>query len=147
MTTPAIITFNIPAFRIAFPAFADETKYPDVTLQLYWDSSTCFISNRNYGWLNGDCRTYALNLMTAHMTQISTLASTGQANGVVTGAGVGAVNVSVMPPPVKSQFQYWLYMTPYGAQLAALLNVKGVGGISVGGLPEKSAFRKVGGIF
>lgn len=147
MTTPIVITFDIPAFRIAYPAFSDPEKFPDETLQLYWNNATCYVSNRNYGWLNGCCRTLALNLMTAHMTQMSTSANTGQATGVVTNAAVGAVNVGIMPPPAKSAFQYWLYCTPYGAQLAALLNVKGVGGISVGGLPEKSAFRKVGGIF
>lgn len=85
--------------------------------------------------------------MTAHLTQLSTMAAAGQATGVGQSATVGAVSVSMVPPPIKSGFQYWLASTPYGMQLWALLNVKGAGGLYVGGLPEKTAFRKVGGIF
>lgn len=143
----AVITFDIPAFRLAFPAFADTGKYPDPTLQGYWDAACCYISPADYGWLNGDCRRRALNLMTAHLTQLSTMAASGQPTGVGQSATVGAVSVSMVPPPIKSGFQYWLASTPYGMQLWALLNVKGAGGLYVGGLPEKSAFRRVGGVF
>ena len=137
-----IITFDVAAFRYEFPAFANPVTYTDTLLQSYWDAATCFISANNYGWLNGDCRHRALDLMTAHMTQLGTMVANGQSVGVVTQAKVGEVMVQVMPPPAKSAFKYWLYMTPYGAQLAALLAVKAVGGLYVGGLPEKSAFRK-----
>jgi hypothetical protein len=143
----ALITFDIPAFRVSFPAFADPTKYPDPTLQGYWDAATCYISDKNYGWLNGDCRARALNLMTAHLAALSTLINNGQPTGVGQSATIGAVSVSMVPPPVKSGWQYWLASTPYGMQLWALLHVKAVGGLSIGGLPEKSAFRKVAGIF
>jgi hypothetical protein len=143
----AIITFDIAAFRLAFPAFADTTKYPDATLQGFWDASCCYVSPVDYGWLHGDCRARALNLMTAHIAQLSTMAASGQPIGVGQSATVGAVSVSMVPPPIKSGFQYWLAITPYGMQLWALLNVKGAGGLYIGGLPEKSAFRKVGGVF
>lgn len=145
MTAPLV--FNIPQFRIDYPAFASEEKYPDTMLQAYWDAATCFISNKNYGWLNGCCREQALDLMTAHITQLGTNTAAGKSSGVTVSATVGSVSVSVMPPPAKNAFKYWLYMTPYGAQLAALLAVKAVGGLSVGGLPEKTGFRKIGGVF
>lgn len=147
MTVGAIITFDVAAFRVAFPAFADESKYPDPMLQGYWDASTCIISDVNYGYLFGESRDRALNLLTAHMTQLGVMVANGQSVGVVTSATVGSVTVAVMPPPAKTQFQYWLYMTPYGAQLAALLSVKGVGGLTIGGLPERLGFRKIGGVF
>ncbi|MNJ79317.1 hypothetical protein D3C77_772930 [compost metagenome] len=44
-------------------------------------------------------------------------------------------------------WSYWLGMTPYGMQLMALLKVCTGGGLYVGGLPERAAFRSVGGIF
>jgi len=147
MTTGAIITFDVVTFRAAFPAFADASKFPDVMLQGYWDASTCIISDVNYGYLHGCCRERSLNLLTAHMTQLGVMVAAGQSVGVVTSATVGSITVAVMPPPAKTGLQYWLYMTPYGAQLAALLSVKGVGGITVGGLPEKLGFRKIGGVF
>ncbi len=143
----AVITFDVAAFRAAFPAFADPQKYPDATLEGYWDAACCYISPTDYGYLHGDCRARALNLMTAHLTQLSTMAASGQPTGVGQSATVGQVSVSMVPPPIKNGFQYWLASTPYGMQLWALLRVKSVGGLSIGGLPEKSAFRKVGGIF
>jgi hypothetical protein len=73
--------------------------------------------------------------------------ASGTNPAVITSATVGEVTIGIEPPPIKNQFTYWLSSTPYGMQLLALLNVKGVGGISVGGLPEKSAFRRVGGVF
>lgn len=143
----AVITFDVAAFRAAFPAFASPTAYPDGVLQGWWDAGTCYISDRNYGYLAGDCRARALNLMTAHLAALFTMINSGKPTGVGQSASVGDVSVSLVPPPVKSGWQYWLASTPYGMQLWALLHVKAVGGLSIGGLPEKTAFRKVGGIF
>lgn len=143
----ATIVFDVAAFRVAFPAFANDTTYPDATLQAYWDAACCYISPEDYGWLHGACRVRALNLMTAHLAALSTMIANGQAVGVGQSATVGAVSVSMVPPPIKSGFQYWLAITPYGIQLWALLSAKAAGGLYVGGLPEKSAFRKVGGVF
>ena len=143
----ATIVFDVAAFRVAFPAFANDTTYPDATLQAYWDAACCYISPCDYGWLHGACRARALNLMTAHLAALSTMIANGQAVGVGQSATVGAVSVSMVPPPIKSGFQYWLAITPYGIQLWALLSAKAAGGLYVGGLPEKSAFRKVGGVF
>jgi hypothetical protein len=50
-------------------------------------------------------------------------------------------------PPAANAWQYWLNTSPYGMQLLALLQAKGVGGLYVGGLPERDAFRKVYGVF
>ena len=142
----AVYVFDIPAFRISYPEFADPLKYPDATLQRYWDNSTCYIANSNYGALRGCCRYTALTLMTAHIARLSSLPA-GSVPSVASSATVGAVSVTTVPPPIKTQFQWWLNSTPYGMQLLALLNLKGVGGISVGGLPERNGFRKIGGVF
>lgn len=142
----AVYVFDIPAFRVGYPEFADPLKFPDLVLQGYWDTSTCYIANANYGSLRGDCRYKAITLMTAHIARLSSLPA-GSTPSIASSATVGAVSVTTVPPPIKTQFQWWLNTTPYGMMLLALLNLKGVGGISVGGLPEKSAFRKVGGVF
>jgi hypothetical protein len=71
----------------------------------------------------------------------------GNAPGVMTGATEGTVSVSLQAPPAKDAFSWWLATTPYGAQLRALLLARSAGGFYVGGLPERAAFRKVGGIF
>lgn len=139
--------FNIPAFRISYPAFASDTTFPDVTLQAYWDSATCYISDTDYGYLSGDCRYKAITLMTAHLTALSVLIAKGQVPGLVQSATIDKIAISLTPPPVKNQWQWWLSLTPYGQQLLALLHVAAVGGLFVGGLPERAAFRKVGGVF
>ena len=143
----AVVTFDVDQFRGEFPAFADTTKYPDPILQGYFDAACCYIGPADYGYLRGDCRRQALYLLTAHLTQLGYAAAAGQNPGPVTSATVGEVSVATMQPPAKSQWQYWLASTPYGARLWALLNVKRAGGFAVGGLPEKSGFRKIGGTF
>lgn len=139
--------FNVASFRADFPAFASETAYPDATLEMYWDSANCYIANQDYGYLRGLCRGDALNLMTAHLVAISSLVASGQTPVILSGATVDKVSVTTTPPPVKNQFQWWLSITPYGQRLLALLQVKGVGGMYIGGLPETAAFRKVYGVF
>lgn len=143
----ATISFDIAAFRAAFPEFSNETTYPDVTLQMYFDMATCYISDLDAGCLTGSCRTLALNLMTAHLTRIGTQAQAGGNSGFVTSSSIDKISVSVNPPPNANQYSWWLSNTPYGQQLQALLSSNIVGGLYVSGRPEKSAFRKVGGFF
>lgn len=144
------ITFNPVAFRVLFPQFADPTAFPDAKLQAHFDIATGYVSPDTYGDMTEAARTYALGLMTAHLLALGVIIArggyTGQP-GIVTASSVGDVSVSLQPPPERDQWQWWLNLTPYGAQLVALLQAQSVGGFFVGGLPERAAFRKVGGIF
>jgi hypothetical protein len=142
-----IIEFNVTLFRAQFPAFENPAVYPDARLQMYWNMAICYISNKDYGWLQGDCRVLALNLMTAHLVATSDIIKNGQISQLLNGATIDKINVSLTAPPLKNQWQWWLSTTPYGAQLWALLQANSVGGFYVGGLPELSAFRRVGGGF
>lgn len=137
-----IFVFDVTAFRLEFPAFANTTTFPDDTLQAYWDSATCYVSDVDYGWLSGDCRFHALNLMTAHLTALSVLIAAGQVPGMMQTATIDKISVGLTPPPVKSQWQWWLSLTPYGQQLFALLQVRSVGGFISGGFPETGAFNR-----
>lgn len=149
MTT---ITIDIPAFRVQFPQFADETAFPDVRVQAAFDMATGFISPDTYGCMSVAVRTQALYLMTAHILALQVIIANGGSYsgtpGIVTQSKVGDVAVSLAQPPYgTSPWRYWMSLTPYGAMLLALLDAQSVGGFFVGGLPERSAFRKVGGIF
>lgn len=141
--------FDIPAFRLAFPAFANPATFPDITLEMYWDNAGCIIDNDDNGcWaLRGECRYRALTLMTAHLAALSVIIAGGQVPGLVQSATIDKVTVSLTPPPVKTQFQWWLSLTPYGQQLLAILQAASVGGFYFGGVPETSSFRKAGGVF
>lgn len=145
------ITFNETDFRIQFPAFADTTKYPSTMLLIWWNEVGCWIQDGGAGAvLQGDCTVVAMNLMLAHFLTLADAAKkgkTGGQSGFKVSAGIDKVSVSYLAPPATTQFEWWLNNTPYGAQLAAFLEMKAVGGTSLGGLPERNAFRKVGGVF
>lgn len=147
----SVITFNVAEFRAAFPAFSDETKFPDATLQGYFDSACLFIDpNTSACWYFGlkeAAKKRALYLMTAHLAQLSTIIAGGQTPGQVQGSTIDKVSVTLTPPPQQNQWQWWLGLTAYGQQLLAILQVKAAGGFYIGGRPELAAFRKVGGVF
>lgn len=136
------ITFDVSAFRAQCPEFTSADQYPDVTVQGYWEAGASTISTNDYGRLNGSTRARALNLMCAHLLKLSDLIADGNAVGVVSAAGVDKVNVTLTPPPVATQFHWWLSLTAYGAQLLALLQAKSRGGFTIGGRPETLAFRR-----
>lgn len=144
------ITFNVSNFRPQFPQFADDAAFPDAMLQGQFDLATAYVSADTYGSMPVAARTQALYLMTAHLLALGVILAAdsyqGQV-GVVTGSTVGNVSVTLQPPDSRSEWRWWLNTTPYGAQLAALLSMQSAGGFFVGGLPERSAFRKVAGIF
>jgi len=142
-----MIILNIPNFRTLFVEFGDVTIYPDATITMNWDTSTSFISDEDYGFMQGKQRETALNLMTAHLMKLGAIISSGETPSLISGTAVENVNVSLTPPPLKNQFHYWLSLSPYGSQLLALLQMVAVGGLTVGGRCERSAFRKVGGGF
>lgn len=144
----AVIVFNVAAFRTAFPAFSDVAAFPNALLQGNWDSAACIISTNDGCYsLRGASRERALNLLTAHLTALGVIIASGQTPGVMTQATIDKVSITLQAPPVKTEFEWWLTQTPYGQQLLALLQAKAAGGIVVGGLPERLAFRKVGGTF
>lgn len=146
----ATITFDPAAFRIVYPQFASAATYPDAKLQANFDLATAYVSPEVWGDMPQAARAQALNLMTAHLLALGAIISQNNYQGqvgVVTGATVDGVSVTLQPPPQRGQWRWWLNTTPYGAQLVALLDAQSAGGWFVGGLPERAAFRKVGGVF
>lgn len=140
----AAITFDVNAFYAAFPAF--QGKVTEDGLRIYFETASIYVTPFASP-CNLVLQTKYLNLMTAHIVALNLIIMTGSAPGILVGATIDKVTVQLQPPPEKNQFQWWMNQTPYGQQLLALLQVQSVGGFYVGGLPETSAFRKVGGIF
>lgn len=125
----ALIPFNVTDFRALFPAFSNTTTYTDQFLTAYWNLATAYItSNTNCSGMNLNQQTQALNLMTAHLVYVSTLAQAGENPAIEISATIDKISVSNMPPPAPNQWQYWLQTSPYGAQLLALLQIAAAGG-------------------
>jgi hypothetical protein len=137
---------DIPVFRAMFPAYADETAYPDSTLETYYSIGKCYVKD-NDCVLPSECRAHALNLMLAHLLYIKDLAVLGNKTVVITSATEGPVSVSIAQPPSSDNWTYWLNTTPYGPQVLAMLEVASVGGFYIGGSPERRGFRKINGMF
>ena len=134
-------TFNLAAFRTLYPQF---DTVADATVRAVADQALCFISDTGC-----ECDDTAWFLMVAHLLQIQTAAAAGgSGSGPVASATVGGVSVSFQAPPYgTSAYKFWLFSTPFGSQLAAMLARCSAGGLYVGGSPERAAFRRVGGSF
>lgn len=143
----AVHVLDIAAFRALFPAFADDVRFPDATIELQWTMATVYVCPSDGPLLADDKLQAALNFMTAHLMASAVLIAAGTMGVVVRGSTVDKVQVQLEPPPTKSAWQWWLATTPYGMSLWALLSAKSAGGFYIGGRPEQSAFRKVGGRF
>ena len=133
--------FDLSAFRTAYPVF---DSVPDATVDAAATSALCLI-----GQDGCDCDVQMWQLMVAHLLYIQGQVATGNGNaGAVTSATIDKVSVSFAAPPFgTSAYNFWLFKSPYGGQLLALLDRCSKGGVYVGGLPERSAFRSVGGVF
>jgi hypothetical protein len=142
------ITFSPTAFRGYYPQFANATTYPDAALDSWFWQASQFVSTTpmsNWAMLTGLAQLYALNLFTAHIGAIAALITSGQTPAFETSAAIDKIRVTVQPPPNPTQFAWWLNLTPYGQQLAAMLATKTAGGFYTGGSPTRFGFRNAGG--
>jgi len=137
-------TVDPTAFRAAFPEFV---ALADSAVLAYAGMASASMTTDDGALIYGATLDLALQLMTAHMARLMVMAAAGKSGAPVTSASEGAVSVSMVAPPVRSAWGYWLSQTPYGQQLLSLLQVAGAGGLLIGGLPERAAFRKVGGVW
>jgi hypothetical protein len=131
------MTFDLPTFRALYPQFAGVSESAVLTAS---GQAACYIDNT----CADDCAIY---LMVAHLLQLAANAAAGTPGGQITTATIDKVSVTVAQAPGTDSYRYWLNSTPYGQQLLALLARCAVGGAYVGGLPERAAFRSVGGMF
>lgn len=131
------MTFDLSVFRSLYPQFSTVS---DAAVMAASGQADCYIDS-TYA---DDCAIY---LMVAHLLQLSANAATGKPGGQITTATIDKVSVTVAQAPGTTSYAYWLNSTPYGQQLAALLARCAAGGTHVGGLPERAAFRSVGGLF
>jgi len=149
-----IIEFDVVIFRAQFFNQFPDPPFTDAVIETYWNQAVCYVSNIDTQFfLNTACRTFALNLMTAHLLTLQVAnnpdgasATIGQ-GGFVSSSSIDKISVSVQAFDTKSEFVWWLNQTAYGQQLAALLAKSSVGGVYYGGNNELGSFRRSGGQF
>lgn len=126
----AEITLTVSEFRQDFPEFSDTTKYSDASLQAFINQAMCYIStNPTHQTLRAGCRKLGWELMVAHLQTLQTRILSGQTStGQIASTSIDAVSVSLVPPPNRTQYQYWIGLTPYGQRYLALLTAHSAGG-------------------
>jgi len=132
--------FPLAKFRILFPMFS---AVPDDVVLVVAEWAQCYTSGRGC-----QCNAQLWMLITAHLLQLRLNAESGNggAPGALASATIDKVSVSFQAPPATDSWSHWLNLTPYGQQFLALSKSCTAGGVSVGGLPERAAFRNVGGL-
>lgn len=137
MATEIILT--VQQFRTDFPEFADVNVYTDASLGAFVEQAMCYISTTNiFGPLQNKCRLLAQELMTAHLQTLQDRITSGQtATGQIAATSIDSVSVSLVAPPNRTQYEYWLGLTPYGQRLLALLSAKAPAGLYFGGSRQR----------
>ncbi|CUJ80695.1 MULTISPECIES: DUF4054 domain-containing protein [Achromobacter] len=132
--------FPLAKFRILFPMFS---AVPDDVVLVVAEWAQCYTSGRGC-----QCNEQLWMLITAHLLQLRLNAESGNvgAPGALASATIDKVSVSFQAPPATDSWSHWLNLTPYGQQFLALSKSCAAGGLYVGGLPERAAFRNVGGL-
>ena len=141
------VAFDPVLFRKQFPAFEDESLFPDDCLLIYFDMATCYISDQTNDILDEKCLTLLINLLTAHLTFISIEVAAGGDTTLVESATIDDVMVKSAIPDVDDPFTWWILQTPYGKQYDTLLGTIIAGGFYAGGSFDLQAFRGSTGHF
>ena len=149
MTT--VVEFDVAVFRAQFsPTFDDETAYPDALLEATFEQAICYVSNVLDACSNmtAGCLQLMLNNLVAHLLTIQGKIAAGETPGIVKSSKVGSVSVSLAPPSTEGeQFTWWLNTTPYGAAVAAQLDVSSAAGFIANGYNPRAGFRFPDGSF
>ncbi len=126
------MSFSIATFRVNFPEFTDETKYPD-SMVSFWEG----IADKRLNLLKwGDLLDEGLQLYTAHHLVIAAMnvvdvalgADPGKSTGVVGSQSVGGVSVSIdTGASLETDAGYW-NETIYGKMFYRLMRTIAAGG-------------------
>jgi hypothetical protein len=132
--------FPFDKFMLLYPDFG---TFSEELILAVADAALCFVNN-----CRGVCIDQLWMLLVAHMLQLrldheSSPAPYGQR---VSSASIDKVSVSFTGPPAGDSSSWWFGLTPWGQQYI-LLNKRCAMPFYISSLPERSAFRSVGGIF
>src|SRR5690348_18385636 len=105
------IVFDYPTFQLQIPQYSNPEIYPEQMISNFWTIGSNYMQTEVGFVLNAAGRTLGLNLFAAHLIYLQGLIQAGQVPGMVTGATVDKVNVTLTPPPLPNQFQWWMNLT------------------------------------
>ncbi len=126
---------DIPAFRVAFPEFADNTVYTNAQITFWSGLAESLLVEDIFG----DTYDFAVQLYTAHEITLARQnkqsagigGTPGQQGGIASQKTVGGVSVSYDPNSTTEKDAGWWNMTNYGKQLYRLIKIFGAGCIQL----------------
>jgi hypothetical protein len=129
--------FTIQQFRIDFPEFASDTKYPD-TMITFWSGIGDKLLNVTR-WDLFQLRTEGLSLFTAHQITLAAMnvddasadIDPGRSTAVITSENAGGVSVSMDTAASLEEAAGHYNETLYGRQFLRLSRLVGTGGAFV----------------
>jgi hypothetical protein len=129
------MAFDITVFRGHFPEFANETIYPDGSLE-FWASVGDLLLNSDR-WL--DLRDAGLELFVAHniclqakdMAAVAAGGVPGESNSMISSQSVGPVSVSLDTAAGIEEKGGNYNLTSYGTRFLRLARLVGMGGTVV----------------
>lgn len=120
------LELDIPAWRIRFPKYKDETKYSDDYLKMFWNEVSCFIPLNGNCYLKGGCLQRVAWLCLAHMIYIEDEINSGGGGSIgrsiaSASESPGSVSVSFESTANTDESKSYYNSSPYGKQLLAQL--------------------------
>ena len=140
------VNVTVAELRLAFPEFADTTKYPDAYIQRFLTMASRFIT-KDSGRIKDDVRVLALEYMTCHLMTLSAVdgqnkaQGDGNGGGVLVSAHIESVSVAYQGVIANDEFAQWIQSTPYGKMYWALLSANNPAGIFWVGSPRAFGIR------
>jgi len=130
--TQPLYPLTVDKFRLLFPAFADETKFPDATIQLWLDLGASYV---NEGW--GPSQAFGQGLWAAHELAKMTMASAPGSSlsgigGIVSSKSVGPVSVGYDTTIGTIEAAGSYNLTMYGRQWYQFARIFGMGPYQLG---------------
>lgn len=127
------MAFDIAVFRQSFPAFADETTYPDAMIEIWAGLGDKLLNVERWG----DFYDEGLRFFVAHEVYLAAKAATAtdtdsaSEGGLVASLGAGPLSVSFDNQPALEKDAGHYNLTTYGKQYWRLVQIVGMGGAFV----------------
>lgn len=129
------MTFDITAFRAAFPEFADATTYPDAMINFWAGLAATLVqplpATAPSTQLLDLYVAHAITLAANNAKAVAAGGSPGIAGGITSSKSVGSVSISYDTNAGLQNGAGWFNLTVYGRQYWWLIQLFGIGCIQL----------------
>lgn len=140
----SVVVFYAQEFREIYPEFSNAEVYSEARLNNAFVMASTMRANKVTTCTDLAMLKTMLYLLTAHYLFMQDKQAQGGTAGLVSGATIGQVSVTIAVPTKQGDLRLWLGQSGYGQNYLALASLCSVGGVYVGGKPEQLAYPHAG---